>query len=129
MNLINSKYIANILNLLLDGDSEINSIRQQLPFLTDKEYNYTESGLFVTFSHTDEIQKYKGINENKVLNGVKITSSEFLLEADAILFLKEGIIDYLEIWCYQGNYPKNDLNKYTLTQVWKNSPGRQLSTE
>ena len=127
--MIKSKFISDILDLLLDEDNEGIALRPQIEFLTDSKYNYTGGGLFVTFSHSDGIEKHKYSKSNLILLGVKITTSEYPFEADGSVFLKNGFIDYLEIWCYKGDYPKKDLAKYTLTQAWNNSPGKQISTE
>jgi hypothetical protein len=127
--MIKSKYIADILDLLLDGDTAGASARLQIPFLTDEDYEYTGSGLFVGFSHTDGIIKYKTSIRDEFINGVIITATEFPIEAEASLFFEEGLISYLEIWCYLGDYPHQELTKYTLTQAWNNSPGRQITTE
>lgn len=127
--MIKSKYITDILELLLDGDEEGFLAKKQLSFITDYNYDYTDSGLFVGFKYSDEIYKFKIFKDDLVLNGVKIKSTEYLIEADATLFFKKGIIDYLEIWCYAGEHPKQDLSKYTLTQVWENSPNRTKTTE
>jgi hypothetical protein len=126
---IKSKYITDILDLLLDGDNEGIAVRPQLKFLTDSKYDYTPSGLFVTFSHTDGIDKHKYSQDGLVLLGVKITTSEYPIEADGTVFIKNGFIDYLEIWCYAGDYPQKDLTKYTLTQAWNNSLAKQITTE
>jgi hypothetical protein len=123
---INSKYISDILELLLDGDEETLYARQQLPFITEKSFNYTGGGLFVNFTHSDEIINYK-ISNNLLLGEVKIQTTEFPIEADATLFFKDGLIDYLEIWCYSGDYPKQDLTKYTLIQIWENSPNKIIT--
>ena len=127
--MIKSKYILDILDLLLDGDNEGIAVRPQLEFLTDTKYDYTGSGLFVKFSHSDGIDKHKYSQDDLVLLGVKITTSEYPIEADGTVFIKNGFIDYLEIWCYAGDYPQKDLTKYTLTQAWNNSPARQITTE
>ena len=127
--MINSKYISDILNLLLDGDNESIAVRPQLEFLTDTKYEYTGSGLFVTFSHSDGINKHKYREDDLVLPGVKITTSEYPIEADATVFLKNGFINNLEIWCYAGDYPKVDLTKYTLTQAWNNSRAKRITRE
>ena len=127
--MIKSKYILDILTLLLDGDEEGIAVRRQLNFLTDVKYDYTGSGLFLTFSHDDEIIKHKYFKDDLVLLGVKITTTEYPIEADATVFLKNGIIDNLEIWCYAGDYPNKDLTKYTLTQAWNDSPGKQMTNE
>lgn len=127
--MVKSKYISDILELLLDGDNEGLSARQQLPFITEDNFEYTGGGLFVRFSRSDEITNYKVSKQDLILNGVKIQTTEFPIEADATLFFANGIIDYLEIWCYQGDYPNQNLAKYTLTQIWNNSPNKIITTE
>ncbi len=113
------------MDLLLSGDAGL-AARPQIQFLTDAEYEYTGgSGLFVSFSHSEEIVRYKSNEDDLILDWLKITTTEFPIEAEAILFFKNGIIDYLEIWCYQGDYPTHDLKEYTLTQLWNNSPGTE----
>ena len=127
--MIKSKYISDILELLLDGDNDGLSARKQLPYIIEENFDYTSGGLFVSFSHKDEIVNHKVSKLDLVLNGVKIKTSEFPIEADATLFFKDGIINYLEIWCYLGDYPKQDLTKYTLTQIWQNSSNRIIKTQ
>ncbi len=127
--MIKSKYIFDLLDLLLDGDNEGLSARQQLPFITEEIFDYTGGGLFVRFSHSDEIIKHKVNKQDLILDGVKIQTTEYPIEADATLFFKDGLINYLEIWCYLGDYPNHDLKKYTLTQIWNNSPNKTITTE
>ena len=43
--MIKSKFISDILDLILDGD-----VRNQKDYLTEKDYEYTGVGLFVNFS-------------------------------------------------------------------------------
>lgn len=117
------------MNLLLDGEKELLIARQQIPFLTEERFDYTGSGLFVRFSHSTEIEQFRIEHQNLMLDGVKIETSEFPIEAEATLFFTDGIIDYLEIWCYLGNYPSKELTVYTLSQKWKNSPNKTVSTE
>jgi len=127
--MIQSKFIRDILDLLSDGDSFGQSIRGQVVYLTEKEYNYTGVGLFVNFSHADGIEKFRTDNENLILNGVIIKSKEIELGAEATIFCDNGLIDYLEIWSHDGVYPKKELETYTLTQEWTGSPGRQIIVE
>lgn len=125
--MIKSEYINNILDLLLDGDKEGLFARQQMPFLVDTDYEYTGGGLFVSFEHLAEIEKFKVDKADLILNGVKIETDEYPIEADATLFFKDGLIDNLEIWCYDGDYPKKDLTRYTLTQNWDTSTKRTMT--
>jgi hypothetical protein len=127
--MIKSKFVLDILDLMLDGDVDGLTARPQMKYLTDEEYEYTGGGLFVSFTHSAEILQYKTSKDNLILMGVKITTLEFPIEADATLFFKNGIIDYLEVWCYLGDYPGRELTKYTLTQYWTDSPGKSMTTE
>lgn len=127
--MIKSKFIKDILDLLSDGDSFGESIRRQVDYLTEKEYIYTGGGLFVNFSHTDGIEKFKTDDEELILNGVIIKSKEIEFGAEATVFCAKGLIDYLEIWSHDGVYPKIELRTYTLTQEWTGSSGRQIVVE
>ncbi len=127
--MIKSKYISDILELLLDGDAERLVARPQLAFITEENFDYTGGGLFVKFLHSDGIANHKVFKSDLILNGLKIQTTEYPIEADATLFFTDGLIDYLEIWCYLGDYPKQDLIKYTLTQIWENSPNKTITTE
>jgi len=124
--MIQSIYIKNILDLLLDSDEIGKSIRPQIDHLVDNNYNYTDNGVFVTFAYDDKINLLKQDNDDLVIDGVKITNIDETLEARAILFLKNGLIDYLEIWAITDNYPKSNLNNYVLTQDWTNSTNRRI---
>jgi len=87
--MVKSKYISDILDLLLEGDNEGLSARQQLPFITEDNFDYTGGGLFVQFSHSDEITKHKVNKQDLILDGVKIQTTEYPIEADATLFFKD----------------------------------------
>ncbi len=124
--MIKSKFIIDILDLLLDGDDDGLKLRHQLDYLTDENYNYTGTGLFVTFSHNDNISKKRIQKDKFVLNGLLIKSSDLEIGADATIFITNGIIDYLEIWSQSGNYPMSELTDYVLTQDWDAFPKRQI---
>lgn len=123
---LQSQYISDILDLLLDHDFEARSLRKQITFLTDISYNYTGSGLFVTFKHSEAIFEHKLSKDSLILNGVTIKSNDLHIGAKATLFIKNGVIDYLEIWSFDGVYPEKEPDSYSLTQTWDNSPGRQI---
>ena len=112
--MVRSKYITDILEHLLDGDDAGLSAKQQLHFITEENLEYTPSGLFVTFAHSDGIAEHKVADEDLILDGVEIHSTEFPIQAHAFLYFSNGIISLLEIWCYLGNYPVHDLKEYTL---------------
>ena len=136
--MIKSKFILDIFDLLFDGDEIGKTLRRQIDYLTEDEYEYTGIGVFVKFAHSDEIKKYSikssdiknidltAFNGDEIIEGVIIRNEKEDIEADATVFLKDGIIDYLEIWNRLGDYPDKELDNYILTQEWKDSPGRQI---
>jgi len=126
--MIKSKYIYDILDLMLDGDEEGFAARRQLPYLTEDEFEYTDSGVFIWFSHGQGIETFRIQPEDLVLDGVFIEGPNHI-QADAILFFADGKIDYLEIFCHQGDYPASDLKRYTLTQIWEDSYGRTIKSD
>ncbi|HTK17858.1 MAG TPA: hypothetical protein VL442_00010 [Mucilaginibacter sp.] len=125
--MIKSTYIADVVDLLLDGAADADTCRPQIELLSDTIYGCTSGGAFVSFSHNEDIAQYKSRDESGVLDGVKITSADFEFEADATLYFRNGIIHNMEIVCKQGSYPRRDLTKYILTQVWNGAPGRIIS--
>lgn len=124
--MIKSQFVLDILDLLLDSEDS-KFLIPQLDYISDSEYYYTGSGCFVTFTHSEDIVRDRS-KENFLFDSVKIESSELDGRADAILFMKDGIIDYLEIWSFDANYdyPSRELTTYTLTQVWDSSPQRVI---
>lgn len=125
--MVQSIFIQEILTLLLDDDKDAVLARNQLDYITEKEVEYTGAGVFIYFNQTKEIEKYQLENSTLILNGVKIISPELTAEADATLFFKNGLIDYLEIWSLNGEYPKKELRSYVLKQAWKGSPKRIIT--
>jgi hypothetical protein len=127
--MVKSQFISDILDLMLDGGAEGISARNQLPFISENKFEYTGVGLCLNFSHDPESSNFKVSESELVLDGVKIETTEFPIECEARLVFTDGLINYLDIWSYYGEFPKHDLKKYTLKQIWKDSPGRTISTE
>jgi hypothetical protein len=128
--MIRSKYVSDVLELLLDGDDDGKAAISQIAFLSDTAYEYTSGGgVFISFSHSAEIVEYRLTQDKLVLNGVTIDSPELEIGADATVFFKNGIIDYLEIWSFDGNYPDHELTNYILKQAWQDSPGRVINVK
>ncbi|MFB9865218.1 hypothetical protein [Rufibacter immobilis] len=122
---IQSKYIRDILTLLLDGDPEGLAAKKQLDYIRENKSNYTGAGVFVSFEHLQGIVSYKTENKELILDGVIINSPELNIGAIATLFFKDGLADYLEIWSYDGEYPEKELRNYELKQEWNESPNRK----
>jgi hypothetical protein len=93
--MIKSKYISDVLELLLDGDDNGKAAKSQIPFLSDINYEYTDGGgAFISFSRSAEIVAYRLTQDNIVLNGVTINSPELEIGADATVFFYK--------WYYQS---------------------------
>jgi hypothetical protein len=116
--MLQSKFISDILELLLDAD-DAQSLPSQSPYLTESEFEYTGNGVFVSFSYAEGIDQYRLETDKLILDGVLIESNEISDGASATLFIKKGLINYLEIWNHAGDYPKKDLSSYHLTQNWQ----------
>ena len=97
--MLKSKFIANILELLLDGDKEGINAKSQLEYLSESDYEYTGSGVFIGFVHKSGIVKYKADKSDLILNGVGIKSTELEIDLDNY--------SYAELKDYLGNLEKN----------------------
>jgi hypothetical protein len=127
--MLKSKFIADILELLLDGDSYGIKTKPQIDFITESDYEYTGNGVFIGFEHTNGIEKYRFEEVDLIIDGVEIKSSELEIGANCTLFFSNGIIDNLEIWNYGGTYPNTELKDYELTQIWEGSEGKKIKSE
>jgi hypothetical protein len=97
--------------------------------LTDAEYNYTGVGVFVTFHTSTGIENYKFPEAKIVLDGVSITSTELgVYGASAIVFVSNGFVDTLEIFSYDGEYPRRELSDYTMKQEGNFGSGRGIKS-
>lgn len=93
--MLKSKFISDILTLLLDGDENGILAAKQIPFLEESDYEYTGSGVFIGFSSTPDINNLKvSTKEKLIIDGVKIESPDLEDEANCILFFEDGIIDF-----------------------------------
>jgi hypothetical protein len=124
--MLKSKFIADILDLLLDGDRDGIKAKSQIEFITESDYEYTGTGVFIGFKHKNGIEKHRSEKDDLILDGVEIKSSELQIGANCTLFFSNGMIDHLEIWSFSSTYPKTELKEYELTQVWENSPGKTI---
>ena len=128
--MIKSQYILDILDLAFDDHSESSLLRNQIQFLTINKIDHTGIGAFIHFSSDNRIQQFKLDTSNvtnfdihgnsiDIIDGIEIINSELSILADAIIHLKNGIIDHLEIWNKSGiNYVTEDPEHYQIDQVW-----------
>ncbi len=125
--MIRSRYIYDILDLMLDGDPDGFFARAQLPHLTEAEIEYTNEGAFIFFDYDGPLPEQMPDPDDLMLAGVFIESQQEQIQAEAVLYFADGIADCLEIFCHDGRYPARDLHSYTLTQDW--GLGRVITTE
>lgn len=124
--MISSKFIIDILELILDDENVSKSLHEQIDFLTDTEIKHTGIGMFIHFENK-LVEKYLKLGENLTLNGIEIKNEKLNILAEAILKVKDGIVVELEIFNKNGlDYPKVEIENYTLTQNWKGSKNRTI---
>lgn len=111
--MIKSKYISDILHYLAErSDEDRDHLRKQIEYLTDSEYEYTGVGLFVSFLHSEEIHPFRVPLTDGAFGNVTIASKDLATTALAWVFLKDGLIDCLEILGHGCDYPTRDLRQY-----------------
>ena len=57
--MIESKYILDILEGIIEGESYSDSLKSQIECLTVRDCEYTDAGVFVHFNHSEAITKFK----------------------------------------------------------------------
>ena len=125
--MISSKFIYDILNLMLDDETLDESLSRQITFLTDIETVYTDVGVFINFKNEIE-EEFLKIGMNLTFDGVEIQKDELNILADAIIQVKDGIICQLEIFNKNGlSFPKEKIKSYVLNQNWKDSKKRTIT--
>jgi hypothetical protein len=122
--MIHSRLILDILDLALDGQDVPENIRKQIPYLTERNREHTDVGVYIYFDNESKIQSLSSQNqdaskEDKMFNGVEIVNSSRNVLADATVHLQNGLIECVEIWNKNGeDYPQDDLTEYEMYQVW-----------
>ena len=95
-----------------------------------KYVDHTGVGAFIHFQPDNQIQQFRldttyakdydmEGNPIDIVDGIEIRNPELLILADAIIHLKNGIIDHLEIWNKCGeDYVQTEPEHYELYQMW-----------
>ena len=116
--MINSQLILDIIDLILDDENEGKFLREQIDFITEKEIENTGIGMFINFDNKFE-KLEMSFNKDLTLVGVEIRNEKQNVLADAILYVKNGLIAELEIFNKNGqDYPIENLDNYILEQTW-----------
>lgn len=137
--MIKSQYILDIFNLAFDDHPESDLLREQIPFLTLTDTEHTGIGAFIHFSKDPAIVQFRLNTSNAInfdtegiptelLDGIEIRNPELSLLADAMVWLKNGFIDHLEIFNKCGeDYFQEEPEHYHLEQMWlKDKKGRTI---
>ena len=125
--MIDSKLTLDILDLILDDETEDKSLREQIDFLTEIEIEHTGIGMFIYFENVFKNEE-SNIYGNSVLVGVELTNEEQNVLADVMLHVENGLIKTIEIFNKNGeDYPEEKLENYILRQIWIGSKNRIIS--
>ncbi len=113
--MIESKYILDILDLAVDEYVAEHRLRKQIDCLTLRDTEHTGIGLYINFTPDNKIKAIKiEIGEStEVLTGHEIKVDSENIVADAIVHLKDGIINYLELFNKNGEAYRQ-LNLYIM---------------
>jgi hypothetical protein len=119
-----TRLVEDLLDLILDCDKEGILLRKQIPYLIDVDYEYTGVGLYVTFNTKEGIEDFLYNGKAGRLDRVEIKSEELGIGAEASVSFSNGRVQYLEIWSYDGIYPKKELTSYTARQLFISDPDK-----
>jgi hypothetical protein len=126
--MIQSQFIRDIFQLSIHEDAYGDKFRHQVACLTESEYEYTGSGVFIFFKQDPEIAKWT-ISEDEVMDILEhaeesqlfcimeIENKKDRIEAEPIIRMKEGLIDSIEIWNRRGDYPRRELEFYEMYRL------------
>jgi hypothetical protein len=125
--MIDSELIIDILDFTLESEECVEQLTNQMEFLSIKEEEYTETGLFVHFNHAEGIEKFRIETDGKNLNvdgkstyrieKLELINKHINIQADTCVHLTDGLIDCVEIWNKVGSYPKAELVTYELKRL------------
>jgi hypothetical protein len=127
---INSKYILDIFDIAFDDHPSSDLLRKQIPYLTLTNIDHTGIGAFIHFQADNQINQFRldttmatnydiEGNTTEMVDGIEIRNPKLSILADAIIHLKNGIIDHLEIWNKCGeDYVLTEPEHYELHQIW-----------
>lgn len=135
--MIRSQYILDIFDLAFDDHSESDLLRNQIQYLTVRDVDHTGIGAFIHFSRDPQIEQFK-LDTSKathfdiegkltdLIDGVEIRNPELSILADAMVWLKNGFIDHLEIFNKCGeDYVQTEPEHYQLEQMWLDDKKRR----
>ena len=106
----NSELETQIMKALLTGnDPVLNTLREQFYNSKIVKREFTGCGFFIHFSVLESCKKVNP--QNFVIDDVYLEVEGAENGASAMLFIREGIIDFLEVVTCTGNWPGNPILK------------------
>ncbi len=107
-----SKFQRDIIEHLVSCLPDENHFLEQIDFLSLEGLEH--NGKEVLYRYKTAYIPEKQCDENIVLDGLEILSSELNSGASAAVFLQNGLICFLQILSHSGEFPVNELTNYTL---------------
>lgn len=105
------------IDLLLEGeDATMQALRGQLASVVGVERTETGAGVYVIFTLVADVERAPNAMTFHIADvvGVSSTCND---EVEFILFVKEGLIEYLEAYTYSDSYPSYLESKFELTRA------------
>jgi hypothetical protein len=99
--MIKSKLIASVLLKFSEYNQELSVLPEQIKYLTENEFEYTGSGLFVDFIIDETAYKYP-IYSNIIFSGAYVYSPKVICGAETLLKFEKGVISSLEMLIILG---------------------------
>lgn len=135
--MIQSRYILDLLDLLFDDHKASHLLNKQIEYLSVGDTEHTGMGLFINFNPDAGIDDFRVpkkllLNNTdskdvlEMINGLEIINESQKILADAIVHLKDGLINTLEIWNKGGSeYPVTEPLHYKLHQSWRDEKDKR----
>lgn len=124
--MIESKLTLDIIHANLEGVKHQAQLLQQMEHLEEVEYEHTGSGLLIFIEYrkaakgfwlTDEqLQDLFGEGPTE-LSSVILINEALGIRAETTVHFTNGLIDRVEIWNQEGEYPEEDLEEWKLERI------------
>ncbi len=124
--MIKSEFVSTIIEVTFEGEKFEDLLLEQIQHLSEKEENYTGSGLFLYFQHNNAIENYRlsRAQLNEIcgegcdhLTKFELINPQLKVLAYVTVHFSKGLVSYVEIWNKLGEYPKEELLSYELQRI------------
>ena len=124
--MIESKLTLDIITATLKGEKYEEQITRQLEHLEEVEYEHMDSGLLIFIEYrkeakefwlTDDQLKETFGESNHELSKFELINDQEKVRAETLVHFTNGLIDRVEIWNKEGDYPEEDLETWELKRI------------